>query len=184
MSLITGYELVAVLVFLGLLLLIVEAFLPGMILGTLGVILLFASAGLVFNNQGPVSGVVYSFVMSLLVMVGFILWFKLLHKTFLGRLLILDKSLAKGSNASGVNNLQLTEMYIGRKALVCTPLRPSGKILIDGKRMDARARSQFIDAGVYVNVLDVCANGFIVGPCLGEAPKLRNPRGISRVLNP
>jgi membrane-bound ClpP family serine protease len=183
MWVITGYELVAVLAFLGLLLLIAEAFLPGLILGIFGLLLLFASAGLVFNNQGPVYGVVYSFVMIVLVLVGFILWFKLLHKTFLGRLLILDKSLAKGSNAFGVNNIQLAETYVGRRALVYTPLRPSGKILIDGKKMDARARSQFIEAGVYVNVLDVCANGFIVGPCLGEIPKPLNPRGISRVLN-
>ena len=138
----------------GFLLIAAEVFLPGLILGTIGVLCLAGSVAMVFANYGPAAGLAATFVVGGLALVGFVIWLFVFPRTFIGRKIMLRKSQPPDRTAIAHRKL------VGETGVALTPLRPSGTARIDGKRVDVTAVAEFLDEGVPVEV--VAADGLRV----------------------
>lgn len=151
----TDYSaLILALIIAGLVLIAAEVFLPGLILGTIGFLCLVASVALVFVNYGTVAGIVATFIVSILTLVGFILWLYVFPRTFIGRRVMLLTPKAEDSAAAKNQSL------VGLDGEALTPLRPSGTARIDGRRVDVSAVGDFLEEGAKLEV--VSADGLRV----------------------
>lgn len=151
----TDYSaLIFVLIIAGLVLISAEVFLPGLILGAIGFLCLMASVVLVFVNYGTVAGVVATFIVSILTLVGFVLWLYVFPRTFIGRRVMLLTP--KMENSAAARN----QCLVGLEGEALTPLRPSGTARIDGRRLDVSAVGDFLEEGAKLEV--VSADGLRV----------------------
>lgn len=66
--------------------------------------------------------------------------------------------------ADGTSNPQIAGLMSlkGRVGKTLTPMRPSGTVEIDGKRVDAMSEGMLIDAGAWVRCVDVKAGTVVV----------------------
>lgn len=161
-----------ILFFIGLLLLGLEVFvIPGFgIAGISGLILCSASLVLVMLNNRDFD---FSFVDSERLLTAVLV---LCSGLFGGVLLLFfgGMSLANspfmrrvslpGTQASskGYSANQLPAELIGKKGIAETPLRPSGKVSIEGQFYDAYSRGEYIEKGSEVEVLEVGVNSLKV----------------------
>jgi membrane-bound ClpP family serine protease len=121
---------------IGILFLVVEVFMPGAILGILGVAAMIAGSVLSFNLFGIGGGLVASAVAAALLGLALYLEFVLLPKTKLGGKLFVKSTVSSTSQAPvGSDDM------IGREAEALTTLAPSGVVAVDGKRYEAFCRT-------------------------------------------
>ena len=71
--------------------------------------------------------------------------------------------------ASNQNKPHQVDPLIGRIARVVTPLRLSGKIVIDEEEFDAASEFGFIDTGIEVEIINKKGFNFIVRPITDKA---------------
>ena len=140
-------SLIIVLFVVGFALVAAEVFLPGLILGTIGLLCLIASVVLVFSQYGTSAGVLAAFLVAGLSFVGFIVWLNLFPRTFIGRRLMLRARQPADLTAAAHQTM------IGVTGEALTPLRPSGTAQINGKRVDVTAVGDFLEAGEQVVVI-------------------------------
>jgi membrane-bound serine protease (ClpP class) len=151
----TDYSaLILALIVAGLVLIAAEVLLPGLILGTIGFLCLVASVALVFVNYGTVAGIVATFIVSILTLVGFVLWLYVFPRSFIGRRVMLLTPNSEKSAAAKNQSL------VGLEGEALTPLRPSGTARIDGRRVDVSAVGDFLEEGAKLEV--VSADGLRV----------------------
>lgn len=144
----------------GMTLVISEFFLPGAVLGGLGVVLVIISAALgiysypeyaLFIIIGEILGVVLCTVLG----------FLLLTRTRASKLLTLrDAQKADEGYVSAVSDTSL----LNREAVVLTALRPSGTIRSGDKRVDAVSNGIFIEEGARVRIVEVHGSRVVVEP--------------------
>jgi membrane-bound serine protease (ClpP class) len=142
----------------GLILVLAEFLLPGMIAGTIGTVFIVGSGVLAIVAYPDYATLVI--VVELLAVVAAValgMW--LMPRTPFGRRLVLQTSqdptagwVAADSDAS----LQ------GVEARVSTALRPAGTIIVNGRRIDAVSDGTFIDAGETVRVVEVHGSRVVV----------------------
>jgi len=137
----------------GLILIFLEVYLPGGILGSIGGGMIFASMILSYRyypNYAPF------IIGGEILLTGFVLyfWVKTFHTTRMGKKLILDQSLP-----SVESNLQ---KYVGKEGITLTPLRPVGIAQIAGERIPAKAEGMFIGKGKRVQVIGFSGKEVIV----------------------
>ena len=149
-----GPSLIVALIVVGLLLIAAEVFLPGLILGTIGLLCLVTSVVFVFLQYGTSAGVLAAFVVGGLTIVGFVLWLFLFPRTFIGRRIMLRTSQPADRTAEEHRSL------VGETGEAITPLRPSGTARIGGKRVDVTAVGDFLEQGAAIVV--VAADGMRV----------------------
>jgi len=149
-----GPSLIIALVVVGVLLIAAEVFLPGLIVGTIGLLCLIGSVVLVFVQYGPAAGALAAFVVGGLTIAGFVLWLFLFPRTFIGRRIMLHTSQPATHAAEEHRSL------VGETGEAITPLRPSGTARIGGKRVDVTAVGEFLEQGETVVV--VAADGMRV----------------------
>lgn len=140
----------------GVALLFLEMFLPGMIAGVIGGILLIASIVTAYQSIGPEAGNIT--LVATTAFTGFLWWWwatKFQHTRF-GRRMTLAATSTGTSQAEGLAQL------IGQTGTAATPLRPSGTILIDGKRVDAITGGEFLEKGTPVRIVRAEGSGVIV----------------------
>ena len=141
----------------GFILMFVEVFLPGGVLGLLGGVALVCGILCGFIFKGPAWGTVLFVVSGLLGLVGFWLWMKFFPKTPVGRRLVLDRDARtwKGTDAS-------RQDLTGKDGIAHSTLRPAGTALIGGVRVDVVTRGELIDAGTKIKVIVVEGNRVVV----------------------
>ena len=149
-----GPALIITLFVVGFLLLAAEVFLPGLIVGTIGLLCLVASVVLVFNDYGASTGMLAAFVVGGLTVTGFVVWLNVFPRTFVGRRIMLFTRQTPGGSASDHQAL------VGESGEAITPLRPSGTARIAGKRVDVTAVGDFLEQGA--NLVVVAADGMRV----------------------
>lgn len=149
----------------GFFLVLVEMFLPGGVLGVLGGILLLAAIVTGYAQLGAFGGTVTFAVIAFVCTVGFVVWMNAFPKTAVGRKLILAQNLDRGDERPAEHAL------IGKEGVAQTPLRPAGKALVDGVRIDVVAESGFVDAGDPVSVVLVEGARVVVRKKVGVADK-------------
>jgi len=153
----TSYILPVLLQVLGLVVIVVEIFVPSLgLLAAMAAGILFYSLYLVFTTISFTMGMVFLGVDILLIPVILVLGFKALGASSLS----LHKKL---SSKEGVSS-QAPDLvsWKGKIGEAITDLRPSGTVMIDGKRLDAVTDGEYVDAGTPVAVTLVSGNRIVV----------------------
>ncbi len=131
----------------GFVLLLTEMFLPGGVLGVLGGLALMAAAVLGYIHFGALGGTMVLCALGGITLVGFCVWMQIFPRTAVGRRLTLASSLSTG------DTLPTTAGLIGQEGIALTDLRPAGKALLAGRRVDVVAESAFIEVETPVVVI-------------------------------
>ena len=141
----------------GLVLLAVDFYLPGFVLGTIGAVLMLVAAGIAFSVQGL--NVAAALLCGEAVAAGAVVYasVKLFPKTAAGRRMILAHS-----QAGGRAQMERLDELVGREGIAHTVLRPAGVAIVDGKRLDVIAESDMIERGAAVKVVAVEGNRVVV----------------------
>lgn len=153
----TSYLFPVLLQLLGLVVIGVEIFVPSLgILAVTAAGILFYSLYLVFTTISFSAGMVFLGVDILMIPVVLVLGFKALGASSLS----LHKKL---SSREGVSS-QAPDLvsWKGKKGEAITDLRPSGTVMIEGKRLDAVTDGEYVDAGTPVVVTLVSGNRIVV----------------------
>ncbi|MDD3920218.1 MAG: NfeD family protein [Eubacteriales bacterium] len=134
----------------GLILLVVEMFTPGLgAAGGLGVLVLLVAVLLQIGN--PVSALFLIALILFLIAVGIVLFLLLANRGKFDRSkIVLGDSIQSGSTPEAAE-----AAYIDRVGTAQTVLRPAGKALFDGALLDVVTSGEFIDKGVSVRVIAV-----------------------------
>ena len=133
-------ESIVLLAGIGFLLLAAEVFVPGLVLGLLGAVCLVAGAVVAYGAYGPVTGSLVFIGMALTVGAGFVAWMFAFPSTPIGRRIMLDRAAPTGPATT-------RDTLLGKEGAAFTALRPAGTALIEGRKWDVVAESDFIEPG-------------------------------------
>lgn len=141
----------------GVLFICAEIFLPGGVLGFLGVSSLIASSVFAYKALGAVEGTYFLIFELFILLCVVMLSLKFLPKSWIGKRMSVDTS-GKGY----MSHKDTHEDLIGAVGQVHTDLRPVGTCIFFGKKYDVYAQSGFIEKGSTVEVIKVEASNIIV----------------------
>jgi membrane-bound serine protease (ClpP class) len=140
----------------GLILITLELYLPGGILGFAGGLCLFGAILFAYARFGFKSGNMVLGGVLAGVTVVILVWMVVFPKTSAGRHLITSRDLSDSKSADSLNHL----MY--KKGRTLTPLRQSGTALIDENRIDVLSETGTIDSAMEIEVVRVEGNRVFV----------------------
>ena len=142
----------------GIALILSEFFLPGLVMGVIGTVLLLASmvvAWVTYPDQRL--PIVASQILGIVVSMGLGMWG--LSHTRLGRFMVLED--AQDPDAGWTSPGENPEL-VGREGIVHSALRPVGTVYIDGERIDAVSSGTFIEKDKTVLVIEVEGHHVVV----------------------
>ena len=145
------------LLIMGLLMVCLEVFIPGGIVGTLGGFALVGSVILAFVSRGTTFGLYWLSGVMVITLLGLFLSIKFLPDSPAGRRLFLNSS-EKGYSASEGG---LTDL-LGKTGPALTNLRPAGMIDIGGSRIDVVTGGEFLSKGTEVRIIRIEGNRVLV----------------------
>lgn len=145
-------SLVAALFVVGLILLGLEVFVPGAVMGILGGLSLLAGVIVAFAQHGETGGLIALAVAVAAVLALIYLELRVLPRTPWGRRMFLRKSI---DGASQPPVASAADDVVGREARALTVLAPSGVVEVGGKRYEARCESGFASEGARLRVTRV-----------------------------
>ncbi len=156
------YSLLGLLLILGVIMLLIEAFTPNFgICGTLGIIFLSIFIGVVV-------GIRYGLLVAALAFVGLVIIAKLFYNYIkrhqLYGKIILDETLA--CERSELGNL---EGLLGKEGMTKTPLKPLGVADFNGNAFEVCSDGEYILANKKIKVINVTKNKIIVRKCIEQA---------------
>ena len=154
----------AICLIIGLILVIIEMFVPGFGLpGMLG--LAFLLGGVLLAADSVLEALVISLI--LIVILGIVLTIALVSASR-GRLsktpLVLSSATQKEDGFSSVEDMGY---FIGREGVATSVLRPAGMAAFDGVKLDVVSEAAFVPAGTQVRVIAVEGRRILVRP-IGE----------------
>ena len=137
---------------IGMALAIAELFLPGVIIGLIGLVCVLASIYLAFEHQNAGLGwtLVVITIASIPMMV--ILWLKVLDRVFA------MKQTQKGYSSAQVE----LKALIGQEGVAITQLRPAGTARFGEQKVDVVSESEVIERDARVKVIEVKSNRVVV----------------------
>ncbi len=128
---------------IGIVMILLEVFLPGGVLGVLGAGAMVAGSVVAFREYGFGGGVLAVVAGAILVTGSIILEFIILPRTAWGRRLYLSASVTGAATRPAEGDAAL----IGRECEAATVLAPSGLVLLDGRKREAFCRDGFAETG-------------------------------------
>lgn len=140
-------ELVIILLVVGVLLIVAEMVLPGIIAGVIGGCCLLAGVIEGYAQFGAHTGNLILLGVCVGLVAGLAVWLKFFPDSKLGRHLVSQRVVGE----IGTDRPEL----IGKTGTAFTQLRPAGTALIDGKRVDVVTEGQLIEKGTSVRVVGV-----------------------------
>jgi len=149
--------LFALFVVLGLMLIGIEVFVPGGIIGIFGGLFLAAAAVTAFFAFGPQVGFFAAIALVLGTGIFLALWLKIFPGTGVGRKLTLQMDGKTFKSSAGE-----ADRYLGKQGVAQSSLRPSGIAVIDNQRIDVVSESGYIESGARVQVILVEGNRVVV----------------------
>ena len=152
-----GYETIIMFI-IGLVLLLLEFFVPGGIVGIIGGALIIIS--LLFAGAS-ITHMAYSIIIAMFIaVIGMVILMKFFGKKLhvFNKLVLRDATTTEEGYVSNTNRVEL----IGRVGEAVTPLRPAGVIIIDNERIDAVSEGSYIDKGKQVEVIKVEGSRIVV----------------------
>lgn len=152
-----GYESIVLFV-VGIVLIILEFFVPGGIMGVLGFLAITGSLFLATDN-------IVHMGVSILTAIGIAIVTTIIMAKVLGkRMKIFNKIILRDSTSteSGyVSNKNRTEL-IGLEGITLTPLRPAGTVLIEDERIDVVSEGSFVQKDKKVKIIKVEGSRIVV----------------------
>ncbi len=152
-----------VLLIAGLLMICLEIFLPGGVIGVLGGISLVGAIVIGFSAFGAATGMYIMLAIVLLLCVSLILWIKYFPGTIMGKSMTLTKD---GSDFKASDDYD--RALVGKEGESVTELRPAGIVLIDGVKYDVVSDGSLIEKGARVHVVKTSGNRMVVRRALEE----------------
>jgi len=144
-------SLVLLLFLLGVVLLGLEVFAPGAILGVMGGLSMFGGCIAAFVHFGLVGGTLATLAGAALLGLTLYAEFKLLPHTRVGRQMLVQTANTSTSQPFPAEAAEV----VGKMAEALTTLAPSGYVAIDGKRYEAFSRDGHVTAGTKLRVVGV-----------------------------
>src|ERR1043166_7252121 len=153
-----NWTAIVILTVAGLVLIAVDFYLPGFMLGSIGIVLMLVATAIVYGCTGSINKTIVFFCVeaALGIGVGYVS-IKYFPKTAAGRKMILAET-QTGRRAQAPH----ASDWIGREGVAQTVMRPAGVALIDGKRLDVVAESGMIESGSPVKIVAVHENRLVV----------------------
>lgn len=139
-------NLIIILFAVGILLLALEVFMPGAVLGILGGAAMILGCVVAFSKLGLAGGFAAAGVAVALLGLTIYLEFYLLPRTRIGR-----QMFVQSTSGSGQQPVAPAEL-IGRPAEALTVLAPSGYVAVDGRRYEAFCQSGHAPRGAQLRV--------------------------------
>jgi membrane-bound serine protease (ClpP class) len=149
---------IVILTVMGLVLIAVDFYLPGFVLGSIGVALMLVATAIGYAGTGSINKTIALFCVeaALGIGVGYVS-IKYFPNTAAGRKMIL----AHTQTDKRAQSPRMSD-WIGREGVAQTVLRPSGMALIDGTRLDVVAESGMIESGSHIKIVAVNENRLVV----------------------
>jgi membrane-bound serine protease (ClpP class) len=134
-----------------------EIFVPGGIVGSLGVFALAGAIAMGFKVYGPTYGWLIATGIVLLGAVAVGLWIKFFPRSAIGRKMTIGNDLAsaKASDPS-------LKALAGKRGIATSDLRPSGYATVENRRVDVVTEGGMIDKGMAVEVVRVEGSRVVV----------------------
>jgi membrane-bound ClpP family serine protease len=143
---------------LGIVLLVLEVVLPGGIVGVIGGFAMLGGCAVAFSRFGVQGGGVATVVALAGLGLALYIEFSLLPKTRFGKKLFLHQTVDAKSQPSPADAAQI----VGQAGETLTTLAPTGYVLVDGRRYEARSEAGLIVKGAAVRVVGVDSFHLIV----------------------
>ena len=144
---------VIILVFAGgLLAMFIELFLPGAVLGLVGLLAVVGSVIFAFSSDHNVAGVIMVVIGVLWVPLFFIMW-----KGVVGKFLAIKTDQRDFRPSTTVH-----EDLVGLEGEAMSMLRPSGIARLGERRYDVVTRGEMLKKGTYIKVIEVSGNRIVV----------------------
>jgi membrane-bound serine protease (ClpP class) len=136
---------------LGMALAVAEIFLPGVVVGLIGLGMICTAIYLGFNISAAM-GWTLTVLTVVSIPVYAIFWVKVLNRMF-----------AMNATQKGYTSAQTElKVLVGHEGVAVTTLRPAGTALIEGKKVDVVSESEVIDADTRIKVVEVESNRVVV----------------------
>lgn len=137
-----------ILLVVGFILILIEFYLPGAIMGITGGVMVFISILLfAMQIQSPLAIAAY------IIGVGIILVFLVKFALWRIRTAKPSRSIYSDASQDGFQASSFDASAIGKKGVVVTDLRPGGHISVDGKQMLAISQSGYLTKGTEIIVI-------------------------------
>lgn len=149
-------EWIVFLLVAGLILVVVEVFLPSGLFGLAGGVCLLVAIGMTYSQYGFEAGTWLLGGVIVAMFVGLILWIKYFPKTPTGRRMMLEQT------SGNVAPDQPYKPLIGKRGVARSQLRPAGIAEIEGRRLDVAAEGDMIEPGSAVQVIAVDGTKIVV----------------------
>lgn len=141
-------ETILLLFVLGIVLLVLDLFVPGIILSVAGTIAFLAGTRQAFVEYGTGGGLLAFAIGMALLALALYIEYGLLPKTRFGKKFFLHAAVHGTSQAPAAETAALT----GREGVALTPLMPSGQIEVDGRRYEALSLDGHVAKGARLKV--------------------------------
>lgn len=145
-SALPAFQAIIVLCVVGFLLLAAEMFVPGLVLGLMGVLCLAVAIGLGYYQYGGITGSLMLAGVMLAGIFGFFGWLYLFPRTAIGKRIINPASVPH-------DFLKSRHPLLGKTGEAFSSLRPAGVALIEGRKVDVVAEGAFVERGEPVTVI-------------------------------
>ncbi len=132
----------------GIVLLVLDLFVPGIILSVAGTIAFLAGTACAFNQYGTGGGLLAFAVGAVLLAVALYIEYGLLPKTAVGKKFFLHAAVHGTSQTPSTQ----TSALAGREGIALTPLMPSGQIEVGGQRYEALSLDGHVAKGARLKV--------------------------------
>ena len=123
-----------------------EIFLPGGILGIFGSVAWISAAVVGWKNFPAPWNMVSAFSLLLVGLLTFVVWIRYFPKSRVG------KSLSLNESSASYKSHKVADLPVGTVGEAASTLRPSGIAIFDGKRLDVVADGEWIEAGESVKI--------------------------------
>jgi len=153
-----NWTAIVLLTAVGLVLIAIEFYLPSLVLGSIGAVLMLFATVICYSGTGSRYQTIILFCVEVALGLGVgYASIKYFPRTALGRKMILAK-MQTGASAPA----EPVKNWIGREGVAQTVLRPAGMALIDGMRLDVEAESGMIESGSPITIVAVDGNRLVV----------------------
>ena len=140
-------EMVVLLLIAGLVLMLVETVLPGLIAGLVGFGCMVAGVVISYTRFGPRTGSLVLFIVLCVLLIAGLLWIRFFPHSRLGQAFVSRRTVGE----LGVERPEL----VNQTGTAVTILRPSGTAMINGQRVDVVTEGPLIERGTVVKVIAV-----------------------------
>lgn len=131
-----------------------EIFIPGGIIGIFGSVAWISAAVVGWRNFPDPWNMISAFSLLIVGLLTFVIWIRYFPKSRVG------KSLSLSESTAAYKSHNVTDLPVGTVGEAVSTLRPSGIAKFDGKRLDVVADGEWIEDGETVKISSI-SNGHI-----------------------